>query len=198
MDECPREGPVGGPRPTGAAQRPMVLTKHGDSRIDPYFWLRQKANPEVIAYLQAENAYADAVMAPIADLQERLYEEIVSRVQQTDTSAPAFFKGYWHYARTVEGLDYEIYCRRKGSIEAPEEIELDGNELAVGHDYFELGFVERSPDENILAYAVHPTGDGLHEVRFRDLSTGHDLEDVLSDVYYGSPWAAASRTFFYV
>src|SRR5258707_4103634 len=192
------EEPVREPRPPVAAQRPMVLTKHGDRRIDPYFWLRQKANPEVIAYLQAENAYADAVMAPIADLQERLYEEIVSRVQQTDTSAPAFFKGYWHYVRTVEGLDYEIYCRRKGSIEAPEEIELDGNELAVGHDYFELGFVERSPDENILAYAVDLTGDELHEVRFRDLSTGHDLEDVLSDVYYGSAWSADSRTFFYV
>ena len=192
------EEPVREPRPPVAAQRPMVLTKHGDSRIDPYFWLRQKANPEVIAYLQAENAYADAVMAPVADLQERLYEEIVSRVQQTDTSAPGFFKGYWHYVRTVEGLDYEVYCRRKGSMEAPEEIELDGNELAVGHDYFELGFVERSPDENILAYAVDLTGDELHEVRFRDLSTGHDLEDVLSDVYYGSAWSADSRTFFYV
>ena len=192
------EEPVREPRPPVAAQRPMVLTKHGDSRIDPYFWLRQKANPEVIAYLQAENAYADAVMAPVADLQERLYEEIVSRVQQTDTSAPGFFKGYWHYVRTVEGLDYEVYCRRKGSMEAPEEIELDGNELAVGHDYFELGFVERSPDENILAYAVDLTGDELHEVRFRDLSTGHDLEDVLSDVNYGSAWSADSRTFFYV
>src|SRR5260221_326785 len=129
------EEPVREPRPPVAAQRPMVLTKHGDRRIDPYFWLRQKANPEVIAYLQAENAYADAVMAPIADLQERLYEEIVSRVQQTDTSAPAFFKGYWHYVRTVEGLDYEIYCRRKGSMEAPEEIELDGNELAMSERY---------------------------------------------------------------
>src|SRR5216684_1170448 len=192
------EEPVREPRPPVAAQRLTVLTKHGDSRIDPYFWLRQKANPEVIAYLQAENAYADAVMAPVADLEERLYEEIVSRVQQTDTSAPAFFKGYWHYVRTVEGLDYEIYCRRKGSMEAPEAIELDGNELAVGHDYFELGFVERSPDENILAYAVDLTGDELHEVRFRDLSTGHDLEDVLSDVHYGSAWSADSRTFFYV
>src|SRR5260370_7495460 len=100
MDECPREGPVGGPRPTGAAQRPMVLTKHGDSRIDPYFWLRQKANPEVIAYLQAENAYTDAVMAPVAVLQERLYQEIVSRVHQPDTSAPPLFKRYCPYLPT--------------------------------------------------------------------------------------------------
>ena len=192
------EAPVQRPRPPIPAQRPTVLTKHGDSRIDPYFWLRQKANPEVLAYLRAENEYADAVMAPVADLQERLYQEIVGRVQQTDTSAPAFFKGYWHYIRTVEGLDYEIYCRRKGSLEAPEEIELDGNQLAVGHDYFELGFVERSPDENVLAYAVDLKGDELHEVRFRDLSSGHDLEDVLQDVYYGAAWSADSRTFFYV
>src|SRR4029077_20417663 len=192
------EAPVQHPRPPIPAQRPTVLTKHGDSRIDPYFWLRQKSIPEVLAYLRAENEYADAVMAPVADLQERLYQEIVGRVQQTDTSAPAFFKGYWHYIRTVEGLDYEIYCRRKGSLEAPEEIELDTNELAVGHDYFELGFVERSPDENLLAYAVDLKGDELHEVRFRDLSTGHDLEDVLDDVYYGSAWSADSRTFFYV
>jgi len=192
------EEPVGDLRPPVAHQRPTVLTKHGDSRIDPYFWLRQKANPEVIAYLQAENSYADAVMAPAAELQERLYEEIVGRVQQTDTSAPSFFKGYWHYVRTVEGLDYEIYCRRKDSMEAPEEIELDANELASGHDYFELGFVERSPDENLLAYAIDLSGDELHEVRFRDLTKGHDLEDVLSGVYYGSAWSADSGTFFYV
>src|SRR5258708_19383074 len=132
QDERPMEEPVQERRPPLPAQRPTMLTKHGDSRIDPYFWLRQKANPEVIAYLQAENAYADAVMAPVANLQERLYEEIVGRVQQTDTSAPALFKGYWHYIRTVEGLDYEIYCRRKGSMDPPQEIDPPANELAPG------------------------------------------------------------------
>ncbi len=192
------EEPVGAPRPPIPAQHPTVLTKHGDTRIDPYFWLRQKANPEVIAYLQAENEYADAVMAPIAKLQERLYGEIVSRVQQTDVSPPSFFKGYWHYTRTVEGLDYEIHCRRKGSMDAPEEVELDANELAAGHDYFELGFVERSPDENLLAYAVDLIGDELHQVRFRDLSSAEDLADVLDGVYYGAAWSADSKTLFYV
>src|SRR4029077_13836837 len=165
------EAPVQHPRPPIPPQRAIVLTKHGDSRVDPYFWLRQKANPEVLAYLRAENEYADAVMVPVADLQERLYQEIVGRVQQTDTSGPAFFKGYWHYIRTVEGLDYEIYCRRKGSMEAREEMELEAKELAVGHDYFELGFVERSPDENARAYGADLKGDELHEVRFRVLST---------------------------
>src|SRR5229473_1724591 len=192
------EAPAGAPRPPIPAQHPTVLTKHGDRRIDPYFWLRQKANPEVIAYLQAENEYADAVMAPMAKLQERLYGEIVSRVQQTDVSPPSFFKGYWHYTRTVEGLDYEIHCRRKGSMDAPEEVELDANELAAGHDYFELGFVERSPDENLLAYAVDLIGDELHQVRFRDLSSGEDLADVLDGVYYGAAWSADSKTLFYV
>ncbi len=192
------EAPVGAPMPPIPAQHPTVLTKHGDSRIDPYFWLRQRANPEVIAYLEAENLFADAVMAPTARLQQRLYEEIVDRVEQTDTSPPTYLKGYWHYTRTVEGLDYEIYCRRKGSMDAPEEVELDGNELARGHDYFELGYVEHSPDENILAYAIDLTGNELHEVRFRDLSTGRDLPEVLDDVHYGSAWSADSKTFLYV
>ena len=192
------EEPVGAPMPPIPAQHPTVLTKHGDSRIDPYYWLRQRANPEVIAYLEAENLFADAVMAPTARLQQRLYQEIVDRVEQTDTSPPTYFKGYWHYTRTVEGLDYDIHCRRKGSMEAPEEVELDGNELAKGHDYFELGYVEHSQDENILAYAIDLTGNELHQVRFRDLSTGRDLPDVLDDVYYGSAWSADSKTFLYV
>jgi oligopeptidase B len=192
------ELPVPAATPPIPAQRPMVLTKHGDSRIDPYFWLRQRANPEVVAYLEAENEYADAVMAPLGGLQERLYEEIVSRIQQTDITPPSFFKGYWHYARTVEGLDYEIHCRRKGSMDAPEEVLLDANQLAQGHEYFELGYVENSPDQNILAYAVDLTGNELHQVRFRDVTTGHDLTDVLEDVFYGSAWSSNSRTFFYV
>ena len=189
------ELPVPAATPPIPAQRPMVLTKHGDSRIDPYFWLRQRANPEVVAYLEAENEYADAVMAPLGGLQERLYEEIVSRIQQTDITPPSFFKGYWHYARTVEGLDYEIHCRRKGSMDAPEDVLLDANQLAQGHEYFELGYVENSPDQNILAYAVDLTGNELHQVRFRDVTTGHDLTDVLEDVFYGSAWSSNSRTF---
>ena len=186
------------PGPPIAPRRPTVLEAHGDSRVDPYYWLREKDNPDVMAYLEAENAYADIVMAPVAPLQERLYREIVGRIQETDTSAPTFYKGWWTYTRTVEGLDYEIYCRRKESLDAPEEVLLDGNELAQGHDYFDLGFVERSPDESLLAYGVDTDGSERHELRFRDLSTGQDLDDVIHGVYYGSAWAADSRTFFYV
>ena len=185
-------------RPPEAAERPHVLEEHGDRRVDPYYWLREKHDPEVIAYLEAENAYADAVMAGSAGLQDRLYREIVGRVQETDTSAPTFYKGWWTYTRTVEGLDYEIYCRRPGSMEAPEETVLDANELARGHDYFELGYVERSPDQNLVAYAADLDGSELHELRFRDLDRGADLDDVVRGVYYGAAWSADSRTFFYV
>ncbi|TMB46302.1 MAG: oligopeptidase B, partial [Chloroflexi bacterium] len=185
-------------RPPVAPERPHALEAHGDRRVDPYYWLRDRQNPEVVAYLEAENAYADAVMAPAAELQERLYRDIVGRVQETDTSAPIFFRDWWNYTRTVEGLDYEIYCRRRGSMDAPEQVILDGNELAKGHEYFDLGYVERSPDENLLAYAADYSGSELHELRFRDLTTGQDLEDVVHGVYYGSAWTADSKTFFYV
>jgi oligopeptidase B len=185
------------PRPPIAPRRPRILEAHGESRVDPYYWLREKDNPEVLAYLKAENAYADIVMRPAAALEEKLYREILGRVQETDTSAPTLFKGCWTYTRTVEGLDYEIYCRRRGSMDAPEEVLLDGNELARGHEYFDLGYVERSPDEKLLAYAVDLDGSERHQLRFRDLATGQDLDEVVRDVYYGSAWAADSRTFFY-
>src|SRR5258707_5402341 len=113
MQSCQHEEPMAkvstASRPPRAPRRPKVLEKHGDRRVDPYYWMRDKANPEVIEHLKAENAYTDAVMAPTEALRERLYKEIVGRVQETDTSAPSFFKGYWSYTRTVEGLDYEIY-----------------------------------------------------------------------------------------
>lgn len=185
-------------RPPAAAQRPQILEAHGDRRLDPYYWLREKQNPDVIAYLEAENAFTENVMGGAGTLQAKLYEEILGRIQETDFSAPVFDKGWWTYTRTVEGLDYEIYCRRLGSMEAPEEVILDANELAKGHEYFELGYVERSPDENLVAYAADVNGSELHQLRFRDLATGADLQDVVSGVYYGAAWSADSKTFFYV
>jgi oligopeptidase B len=184
--------------PPISPRREKVLEKHGDRRIDPYYWLREKDNPEVIAHLKTENAYTEAITAPTAALRERMYHEIVGRIQETDTSAPSYFKGYWQYTRTVEGLDYEIYCRRPESMDRAEQVLIDGNDLAKGHQYFELGFVESSPDQNLLAYAADYNGAELFEVRFRDLTTGNDLDDVLHDVYYGAAWAADNLTFFYV
>jgi oligopeptidase B len=186
------------PAPPVAAQRPHLLEAHGDRRIDPYYWLRDRQDPEVIAYLEAENAYTAEAMSGLRELEDKLYLEVVGRVQETDYSAPVFHKGWWSYTRTVEGLDYEIYCRRRESMGAPEEVILDANELAKGHDYFELGYVERSPDENLVAYAADRDGSELHELRFRDLRTGRDLDDVIRGVYYGAAWSADSGTFFYV
>jgi oligopeptidase B len=190
--------PSSPPRVPVATRRERVLEKHGDRRIDPYYWLREKDNPEVVAYLEAENSYTDAVTAPTAELSERLYKEIVGRVQETDTSAPSFFKGFWSYTRTVEGQDYEIYCRRPGTMDAPEQVLLDGNDMAKGHDYFELGFVEQSPDQNLLAYAADYNGAELFELRVLDVATARVFEDVVRDVYYGFAWAADNLTFFYV
>src|ERR1700730_5882055 len=187
-----------GPKPPVAPRRPKILEKHGDRRIDPYYWMREKDNPEVVAHLEAENAYTEAVTGATAALTERLYHEIVGRVQETDTSAPSYFKGYWSYTRTIEGMDYEIHCRRSETMENPEQVLLDGNELAQGHPFFELGVVETSPDQNLLAYGADYTGAELFELRFRDLTTGADLDDVVHDVYYGAAWSADNKMFFYV
>ena len=175
-----------------------MLKAHDDRRIDSYYWLRDRQNPEVITYLEAENAYTSEVMSGLKELEEKLYLEVVGRVQETDYSAPVFHRGWWNYTRTVEGLDYEIYCRRRQSMDTPEEVILDANELAKGHDYFELGYVERSPGETLVAYAADLNGSELHELRFRDLTTGSDLDDVIHGVYYGAAWSADSGTFFYV
>ncbi|HEV2475138.1 MAG TPA: S9 family peptidase [Candidatus Dormibacteraeota bacterium] len=200
---------VSPPAPPSAPRRPRVLEAHRDRRVDPYYWLRDRQDPEVIAYLESENAYTAGVMSGLRELEDKLYAEVVGRVQETDYSAPVFHKGWWTYTRTVEGLDYEIYCRRRGTMESagraqgalpdsPEEVILDANELAKGHDYFELGYVERSPDENLVAYAADVNGSELHELRFRDLTTGSDLDDAIRGVYYGAAWSADCGTFFYV
>ena len=186
------------PVPPVAPRHPRVLESHGDRRVDNYYWLREKDNPQVIAYLEAENAYTAEVMSGLRELGDKLYAEVVGRVRETDYSAPLFHRGWWNYTRTVEGLDYEVYCRRRGSMAAVEEVILDGNELARGHDYFELGYVERSPDQNLLAYAADLNGSELHKLRFRDLTSHRDLDDVIAGVYYGAAWATDNRTFFYV
>jgi len=125
--------------PPVAEKRPKVLDKFGDKRVDDYFWLREKDNPEVIAYLEAENKYSQAVMKPLEGFRESLYKEMLARIKETDESVPYVRHGYWYYTRQVEGLQYPIYCRRKGSMEAPEEILLGGQpamrfRAPVAHD----------------------------------------------------------------
>jgi len=198
--------------PPIAPRRPHVLVAHGDQREDDWYWLNDADDPEVIAYLEAENAYTDEVLAPLADFRQSLFEEIRSRIRESDVGAPARNGTWWYYGRTVEGSQYPIHCRRSdpqrrlGAAEvlalieqgaAGEEVLLDDNQLAAGSDYFSLGLFDMSPDQTCLAYAVDLTGGERHVLRFRDLVTGADLPDEIPDVYYSSAWSADGQMLWY-
>ena len=180
-----------------AKRKPKVLAKFGDRRVDPYVWLRDKASPEVIAYLDAENRYTQSVMKPLEGFRAALYDEILARIKETDESVPYRRHGYWYYAREVEGLQYPIHCRRKGSMDAPEEVILDVNELARGHKYTAVGLMDVSPDGTKLAYTVDFTGYRQYTLRVKDLVTGKLARDT-AERATSSAWAADSRTLFYV
>jgi len=137
---------------------PAQLETHGHTRIDNYYWLNQRENPEVISYLEAENEYTGQLMAHTEGLQGELFDEIKGRIKQTDLSVPFRDGPYFYYSRTVEGLNYSIFCRKRGSLEADEEIILDINELAEGHDYFRVTSRDLTPDHRYLAYSVDTTG----------------------------------------
>ena len=183
--------------PPAAPKRPEVLVAHGDERVDEWYWLRHREDPEVIAHVEAENAWAAAQLAPTEDLQRTLFDEMVGRIQETDLSVPARKGEWWYLSRTVEGLQYGIWCRRKGDVDGPEEVVLDQNELAEGHDYLAVANTAVSPDAERLAYAVDHNGSERFTLRFRDLRTGEDLPDQVPDTYYGLAWAADSATVFY-
>lgn len=190
------------PTPPNAPRRPQTLLIHGDERVDDWYWLRDRDDPEVRAYLEAENAYAESVLAPAAELRDRIYAEIRGRVQETDESAPVPDGDWIYYSRTVEGRQYSIHCRRPRSHPedgtGDEQILLDENALANGYDYFSLGGFEISPDHHLLAYSTDVTGAERYTLHFRDLDTGTDLEDVVDNVTYGLAWADDERTCFYV
>jgi oligopeptidase B len=185
------------PTPPAAPKRPVTLTARGDDRVDEWYWLRDRDNPEVLVHLEAENAHTAAVLAPTEDLQQTLYDEIVGRILETDLSVPARKGEWWYLSRTVEGLQYPIWCRRKGEPEGPEEVLLDQNELAVGHDYFALANTAVSPDSALTTYATDTNGSERYTLRVRDLRTGEDLADAVPDTYYGVAWATDNATVFY-
>jgi oligopeptidase B len=187
-------------QPPAAPQRPTDLEQHGDVRVDPWYWLRDRDDPEVIAYLEAENAHTEAVTADTAPLRDALYGEIVARIQETDLSVPARWGSYWYYSRTVEGLQYPIHCRRPGGPEgsdSDEQVLLDENVLADGHDFFALGALSISPDHRLAAYSTDFDGDEVFTMRVRDLATGADLDDEIPGVNYGATWALDNATIFY-
>jgi len=182
--------------PPVARRQPQVMELHGDRRVDEYAWLREKESPEVRAYLEAENDYADSFTASAAQLRENLYGEMLARIKQTDLTVPARQGNYFYYSRTQEGKQYPIWCRRAGSEEGPEEVLLDGNVLAEGHEFFSLGGYEVTDDGTLLAYTTDFTGFREYTLRVKDLRTGQLLPDTIEHVT-GMVWAADGRTLFY-
>ena len=182
--------------PPLARRIPHPATMHGETRPDDYFWLRQKGESEVIAYLEAENAYTDAVMRPTEAFQQTLYDEMLGRIQQTDLSVP-YRRGEWlYYARTEEGKQYPIYCRKRGNLDAPEMVVLDLNRLAEGHSYMALNAFTVSDDGSRLAYSSDESGFREYTLHVKDLSSGEVLSEAIPRT--GSvAWAADGVTLFY-
>jgi oligopeptidase B len=179
----------------------------GETVEDTYAWLRDAGDPDVVDHLRAENAWTEHQLAPLADLRAALFDEIRSRIKETDLSVPVVKDGWAYYSRTVEGSQYPIHCRRPAPgdvagllVDEPpdEQVILDENREAEGHDFFELGVFEVSPDHRRLLWAADLTGDETFTLRIRDLATGRDLDDVIEEVSYGSAWALDGETFFYV
>jgi oligopeptidase B len=183
-------------KPPVAKKVPKSVTMFGDTRVDDYGWLRDKASPETIAYLESENAYAEAFMKPTEGLQKKLYDEMLGHIKQTDTNVPYRKGDYFYYSRTVEGQQYPIYARKKGSLDAPEEITIDVNKLAEGQKFMSVGQYEVSDDGNLLAYSTDNVGYRQYLLHVKDLRTGEDLPDTAQKV--GTVlWAADNKTIFY-
>jgi len=178
-------------------KKPKTTAIHGVTMVDDYFWLREKTNPAVMAHLQAENDYADALMKPTEQLQQKLYTEMLSHIKQTDTNVPYRWGNHFYYTRTVEGLQYPIFCRKRGSVDAPEEIVLDQNELAKGQKFMSVGAFVPSDDGNLLAYSTDNTGYRQYTLQIKDLRTGQVFPERIERVN-NVAWASDNKTLFYV
>ncbi|GAA4217582.1 S9 family peptidase [Actinocatenispora rupis] len=199
-----------GEQPPVARRVPSERTQHGDTVVDEYAWLADKQAPETLAYLRAENAWTERVTAHLGDLREQIFTEIKDRTQETDLSVPTRKAGWWYYTRTVEGQQYPIHCRVKAgddptppSVEpgvpvAGEDVLLDQNELADGHEFFALGTFTVSVDGRFLAYADDFAGDERFTLRVKDLASGELLDDEVPDTAYGAAWSADSTHLFYL
>lgn len=185
--------------PPVAAQKPHVVASPNGNRSDPYYWLRDdtRQNPEMLAYLKAENAYADRQLAPQRALKARLVTELRSRIQENDSTAPTYSNGWWYYTRYETGKEYPIYARREASLNAPEQVLLDGNTLAAGKGYYEIGNIEVSPDNQWLAYAEDTVGRRQYVLRFKNLKTGTTLADAITPIQGDIAWLNDNRTVLY-
>jgi oligopeptidase B len=184
-------------QPPPTEKKPKITEINGDRLVDNYFWLREKTNPAVIAHLEAENAYTDAVMKPTVALQDKLYTEILSHIKQTDTNVPYRMGNYFYYSRTVEGQQYPIYCRKHGSLDTSEEILLDLNELAKGQKFMSVGSFAPSDDGTLLAYSTDNTGYRQYTLQIKNLRTGELLPEKIERVD-DLAWATDNKTLFYV
>ena len=188
------------PTPPIAAKKPHSVIAPGGTRQDDYYWLRDdtRENPEMLAHLAAENAYADAVLAPTAALKEAIYKEITGRIKQDDASVPYLERGYWYYTRFETGKDYAINARRAGSMEAPEQVIFDQNAMAAGKGYFNIGDSEISQDNRFVAWAEDEVGRRQYVLKVKDLSTGEIFADQVGDIEPNLVWADDNRTIFYI
>src|SRR6201996_5756557 len=202
MSTVPSSEPSSAPTPPIAKQVPTGRPYPGDTVIDPYAWLADPKDPEVIAYLEAENGYTEAQTSGLGDLRSAVFDEIKARTQETDLSVPVRKGNWWRYSRTEEGKQYAISCRRlvrDGEVTPPmpgngqpldgEEVLLDGNVLAEGKAFFSLGALAVSPDGTRLAYSTDFAGDERYTLRIKDLASGEDLGDEVPDTHYGCAWA---------
>ncbi|MFX0537340.1 S9 family peptidase [Ornithinimicrobium sp. Y1847] len=197
------------PTPPVAEHRDIVRSHHGEDVTDSYEWLREKTNAEVIAHLEAENAYTEAVTAHLDGLRERIFEEIKGRVQQTDLSVPVRHRDWWHYTRTIEGEQYAVHARiavgdspdrpvlDAGAVPEGEEVLLDGNKEAQGEEFFSLGAYDVTAHGDRLAYAVDTSGDERFDLKIKDLASGEIIDDSVTGIGYGTAWSADGTHIFY-
>ncbi|MHC4733083.1 MAG: S9 family peptidase [Planctomycetota bacterium] len=180
-----------------AKKIPTKLEKHGHIRIDDYYWLKERDNPEVINYLKAENDYTQTIMAHTKGLQETLFQEFKTRIKQTDMSVPYKKDDYYYYTRTEEGKEYPFYCRKKGSLAKSEHVMLDVNKMAKGHEFFSVSQRNISQNQDILAYSIDTMGRRIYKIRFKDLVTDKPIRDEIENVTGNMAWANDNRTLFY-
>ena len=176
---------------------PKTLEKHKIKRVDNYFWLNDRENPEVIDYLNQENTYYNAMTADTKGFQKELYEEMKSRIKEDDESVPYLYNGYYYITRFETGKDYPIYSRKKGNLEAKEEILFNCNELAKGHSYFQLGGLSVSTDNNYVSFGVDTVGRRIYTIQIKNLATGEILADKIENATGSSVWANDNKTIFY-
>ena len=173
------------------------LQIHGDERIDPYFWLNERENPEVTEYLNAENKYCDFVMENTENFQEELYEEMKARYKKDDESLPYFFNGYWYIVKYEDGKEYPIFLRKPETLEHPEELIIDVNVLAEGETFFEVGSVAVSPNNEIASFSSDNIGRRIYTIQFKNLKTGDILQDQIPNTTGKAVWANDNRHVFY-